>query len=383
MQKIRITDFYEEFRPYNEKETLEALKRISKDRTFQKIIYYFFPELNEQSYSDFIHSIKSIYDLQKRIMYPVSEKIISDSTTGFSFSGLENIKKDKHYVFISNHRDIVLDATFFEYILLANNFDSTEVTFGNNLMEDPLILDIGKSNKMFKVYRKGSPKELLKKTFQLSEYIRYTVLNKRQSIWVAQRGGRTKNGDDKTYPGVIKMLNASGTKSFEENIKELNIVPLSVSYEFEPNDHMKVCELLQTVNGKYQKKPNEDILSIIDGVQSQKGKVHIAIGKPVEDDLTELQTIARVNDKISEFAKLLDKEIYRNYRLYPNNYIAFDLLNKTKKYASYYSEHDIKIFTEYKKEQLAKIQFPHTEAEELFLKIYANPVVNIMENHIS
>ena len=290
---------------------------------------------------------------------------------------MKNIEKDKHYVFISNHRDIVLDATLFEYILADNGFRTTEITFGNNLMEDPLVFDIGKTNKMFKVYRKGTPKELLKKTLQLSEYIRYTVFNKKESVWIAQRGGRTKNGDDKTHSGILKMLNASGTGSFEENIRELMIVPLSVSYEFEPNDHLKVKELLHNGNTKYVKSEGEDIKSIIDGTCSNKGNVHIAIGKPINSKLTVLETVSRTNNKVKKLGEIIDSEIYRNYYLFPNNYIAYDLLNHSVKFQDFYSEGKKEIFLKYKEEQLNKINNHSKDAEILFLNIYANPVINI------
>jgi len=377
MQRIKITDFFDEFRPYNEKEALEAVKRISVNERFKKIIQYFFPDLNNSNYSELMNSVQSISDFQMKIMHRITDKVIENTMDGLSVSGLENIEKDKHYVFISNHRDIVLDATFFEYTLIDNGFQTTEITFGNNLMEDPLVFDIGKTNKMFKVYRKGTPKELLKKTLQLSEYIRYTVFNKRQSIWIAQRGGRTKNGDDKTHSGILKMLNASGTKSFEENILELNIVPISISYEFEPNDQLKVNEILHTVNGKYKKTKGEDINSIIDGTCSKKGKVHIAIGKPINSKLKILETVSRTNNKVKKLGEIIDSQIYKNYFLFPNNYIAYDLLKNSDKFKTYYSKNQKDIFLSYKKEQLTKINNLSKEAETLFLLIYANPVINV------
>ena len=377
MQTIKITDFYDEFRPYNETEALEAVKRISGNKRFKQLIHYFFPNLDDKGYIQLMNSVKSINDFQMKIMHQITDRVIEKTITKLNVSGLENIAKDKHYVFISNHRDIVLDATLFEYLLADNDFRTTEITFGNNLMEDPLVFDIGKTNKMFKVYRKGTPKELLKKTLQLSEYIRYTVFNKRESVWIAQRGGRTKNGDDKTHSGILKMLNASGTKSFEANMKELNIVPISVSYEFEPNDHLKVNELLNTVNGKYTKKEGEDINSIIDGTCSNKGNVHIAIGKPINSQLNILKTISRTNEKVKKLGEIIDSEIYRNYNLFPNNFIAYDLLNDSDKFQTYYSKSQKNNFISYKKEQLTKISDFSKKAKSLYLDIYANPVINI------
>ncbi len=377
MQTIKITDFYDEFRPYNETEALEAIKRFSENSRFKKIFFRFFPEKDEKSYYELINSISSVYDFQVKIMHEVADRVVKKTITELNVEGLDLIEKDKNYVFLSNHRDIVWDAYLFQYILVDYGFDTNEITFGNNLMEDTLVLDVGKTNKMFKVYRKGSPKELLKKTLQLSEYIRYALFNKKQSIWIAQRGGRTKDGNDRTHSGVIKMLNASGTKSFEENIRELNITPLSVSYEFEPNDYLKVNELLNTVNGKYEKAPGEDIKSIVDATFSNKGRVNIAVCGNVNDHLYRLKDISRTNTKIAELAKIIDNMIFKNYRLYPNNFIAFDLLNNTNRYRDKYSKAEKNLFIEYKNGQLDKINNHSEKAETLFLKIYANPVINV------
>ena len=376
MQKIKITDFYDEFRPYNEKEAIEAIKRLSENERFYKVVNYFFPELTKPELKDLLFSLESIYDFQKKFMLKILNKIIKDTTDGFTYSGLENIKKSKNYVFISNHRDIILDATFFQTILMINNIETTEVTFGNNLMQDPLVFDIGKANKMFKVYRKGSPKELLKKTIQLSEYIRYTVFNKKKSVWIAQRGGRTKDGNDKSQSSILKMLNSSGSGSLEENIKELNIIPLTISYEFEPNDHFKVKELLYTVNGKYEKSENEDILSIIDGISKQKGRIHLHIGKIINPKLKNLNNTSARNKQIADIAEILDQSIYTGYKFWPNNYIAYDLLYKTDKYKSFYSEKDKEIFLIYKEKQLESIKENSEKAGNLFLQIYSNPVKN-------
>ena len=376
MLKIKITDFYDEFRPYNETEAKEAIIRISDNERFYKIVNYFFPELNKTEFKNLLFSLNSIYDFQKNFMLKILNKIIEDTTHGFTYSGLENIKKNKNYVFISNHRDIILDATFFQTIFMTNSIPTTEVTFGNNLMQDPLVYDVGKINKMFKVYRKGTPKELLKKTIQLSEYIRYTLFKKKQSVWIAQRGGRTKDGNDKTQTGILKMLNSSGNKCFEDNMNELNLIPVSISYEFEPNDQLKVKELLNTVNGKYEKSEEEDIQSIIDGVCSEKGRIHINIGNCLNTKLLELENITRTNQKVFKLAEILNNQIYKNYKLWPNNYIAYDIVNNTTKYQEYYNKDEKEKFLTYKNEQLDKIKDHSEKAESLFFNIYANPVIN-------
>ena len=379
MQKIKITDFYEEFRPYNEAETKEAILRVVKDKRFYKIIKFFYPQYSDDDYDKLIASLNSIKDFQINIMHNIINKIVDTSSTGLTYSGIENVKKDENYVFVSNHRDIFLDASLLQVILVDEGLPTTEITFGNNLMKDKLVYDIGKINKMFKVYRKGTPKELLKKTIQLSEYIRYTIFNKNQSVWIAQRGGRTKDGSDKTQTGIIKMLNSSGTDSIEENIKSLNIFPLSISYEFEPNDYLKVNELLHTEKEKYIKSENEDLNSIIEGITMNKGKIHLAFGKPISDNLKEIENISRTNDKIKKIAEIIDNQIYNNYKLWANNYIASDILNKNNKFSDFYSDKEKQIFITYMTKQLLKVDGDNKKAEELFLKIYANPVFNCIK----
>jgi hypothetical protein len=376
MIKIKITDFYDEFRPFNETEAKEAIYRVADNDRFYEIYKYFFPECKRSELSQRLLNFDSVYDFQKEIMQKILKQVIELTTDGFSFSGLENIDPSKNYVFISNHRDIVLDAGFFQSVLIDHGIETTEVTFGNNLMNDPLVYDIGKINKMFKVYRKGSPKELLRKTIQLSEYIHYTIFNKKRSVWIAQRGGRTKDGNDKTQSGIIKMLNSSGTDTLIENIKKLNIIPLTISYEFEPNDHLKVKELLNTTNGKYIKTESEDIKSIIDGVIEHKGRVNLVIGKSINDELDRINTIQGRNKQITKIAEIIDNRIYRNYKFLPNNYIAYDILNNTDRYKASYTEKERTVFTGYMEGQLEKVGQEPEKAKELFLTIYSNPLEN-------
>ncbi|MCD4794458.1 MAG: 1-acyl-sn-glycerol-3-phosphate acyltransferase [Bacteroidales bacterium] len=380
MQKIKITDFYDEFRPYNETEAKAAVLRITEDERFYSVIKYFFPDFSKPDYLNLMNSIRSIEDFQIKIMYYVINTIIENTSKGLTYSGIENIDREKNYVFISNHRDIFLDASIFQCILTNENFPTTEISFGNNLMKDKLVYEVGKINKMFKVYRKGSPRELLKKTIQLSEYIRYTIFNKKHSVWIAQRGGRTKDGNDKTQSSIIKMLNSSGSGSLAENIEEINIIPLAISYEFEPNDHFKVKELLNTFNGKYEKTKDEDINSIIDGISKQKGKIHLQIGKTINSKLRKLDTITARNQQIVKIAEFIDQSIYSNYKLWPNNYIAYDLLNKTDIYKSFYTKQEKEKFLDYKNKQLKSIRENSEKGDNLFLKIYSNPVKNSENN---
>jgi hypothetical protein len=373
---VKIPNFIDDFRPYNESEAAEAYKRIAESNLFFKIMKYFFPNETTENQKKRLLEIKSIKEFQLNIFYRTVTQIINSSISNLTLSGVENLDKNKNYVFISNHRDIILDATLFLYKLVEHDFDSSEITFGDNLMTDRLIIDIGKINKMFKVYRSGKPKELMTKTAQLSEYIRYTILQKKQSVWIAQRGGRTKDGNDMTQSSVIKMLNSSGTKSFEENLQEINIVPLSISYQFEPCDYLKVQELYNTVDGKYSKQKNEDINSIINGVTKNKGNVHIQIGKVISAEFIETQNENRLNAKAEILSKLIDKQVYNNYKLWNTNFIATDILRENKKYSNKYSIIEKEEFEKYIENQCKKINGNHETLKQLLLKIYANPVIN-------
>ncbi len=375
MTNLKIADFYDEFRPYNEKEARDAFNRIFSSPHFFRILQYFYPDNAEKELQYLQKSIQTIEDFQKKCMYRLIDEIIKHSTNGFSYSGLEHLNKNESYIFIANHRDIVLDAALLQYLLVKEGFPTTEITFGNNLMNDPLMYDIGKVNRMFKVYRKGTPKELLKKTLQLSEYIRYTVQQKNNSVWIAQRGGRTKDGKDRTQSGIIKMLNASGTDDMKTNLQTLHIIPLSISYEFEPNDHLKVKELMERKKGDYQKAPGEDISSIKDGITSPKGKVHLSFSPSITDRLESIDTINRLNEKINKVTQIIDSQIFSGYKIYPNNYIAQDLLSNSKLYLQKYSAEEKLFFENYMHSQLSKVSLQnHEDAKKLFLQIYAEPV---------
>jgi len=372
----KMPEHFNDIRPYNSVEAKEALKRLQKSDVFFSVLKYLFPEENRAIHEKIMTEVNSIRDFQVKIMAKVVSRISTSTMTNFSFSGLENLKKGESYLFISNHRDIFLDSALLQLLLVENGFDTTEITFGNNLMKDPLIVEVGKINKMFKVYRHGKPKELLEKTSQLSEYIRYAINVKNESVWIAQRGGRTKDGNDTTQASVIKMFNSSGKKTFEENIRELKVVPLSISYEYEPCDEYKVKELFDSIDGTYKKAEKEDFNCIIEGVKKNKGNVHISIGKVIDEELDVLKNVKRINEKASYLSSLIDKHVYKTYKLWPGNYIALDILNSNYNYKKYYTEEQKTYFETYINNQLEKIPGYTNGHKELLLKIYAQPVIN-------
>jgi len=369
---------FEDIRPYNDDEINPALRRITAEPVFQNVLDYLFPDRPNEKIISEIHTITSAIEFQKVFMHPAIRSIVKQTSNGLTCSGFDNIDPDNAYLFIANHRDILLDSAILQILLVEHNFETSEITFGSNLMTSEFVIDTGKVNRMFKVVRDGTKREMLVNSKRLSAYMRYTITEKNTSLWIAQRKGRTKDGNDKTEPGLLKMLNMSGAGNFIENFTELNIVPITISYEYEPCDVMKVKELYSSIKAPYKKSPGEDLNSIITGITQQKGRIHFSVGKPINDKLYEIEERAN-SDKINELARTIDKQIYKNYKLWQTNYIAYDLLYNDNKYANLYSFEEKEAFKKYISTQLNNIKGDIKELEQIFLKIYANPVVNKLQ----
>jgi 1-acyl-sn-glycerol-3-phosphate acyltransferase len=368
---------FDDIRPFYDEEINEAMKRIANSKFFPTIASYVYPSRNIEDVRRQLCNYHRIEDFQLEVMRNVNEQVIEHTMTEFTYGGISLISRDKRYLFISNHRDIMLDACLLQYVLYRNGHHTSEITFGSNLMKNPIVVDIGKSNKMFRVERDAANmKEFYRNSLHLSRYINYVITEKGQSVWIAQRNGRTKDGNDMTDQGVVKMLGMNKPEDKIRALEELNIVPISISYEWEPCDILKALELYESRGTKYIKKPGEDLNSIITGIIQAKGRVHIQICKPItRDDLlqfTEL-TNSAYNRKIAE---LIDKRIYEGYLLMPNNYIAHDILYGNLNYKELYTEEQRKAFIE-RLNTLDDYQVDDISAlRDIFLGIYANPVRN-------
>jgi hypothetical protein len=368
---------FEDIRPYNDDEINPALHRIVGVPEFSKVLEYIFPERKKMDIIEELKGIHSAIDFQKQFMHPLVNSIVRQTSKGLTYSGFDLLVPGTPYLFVSNHRDIVLDSAILQVLLFDNGHVSSEITFGSNLMSNPFIIDFGKINRMFTVYRGGNRMEMFRNSQILSAYLRHTITKKRTSAWIAQRNGRTKDGNDKTETGLLKMFNISGGDSFYESFSELNIVPLSISYEYEPCCALKVKETsVVSKRLSYQKGPNEDFMSILTGITSQKGRIHLSVCHPVNTFLKQAEDTTVFNDRINTLAAGIDGEIYRNYRLWPNNYIAFDRLNKSKSYSNYYTEADVVEFDWYVNRELSSLNLNTPENVEILLGIYANPVGN-------
>jgi 1-acyl-sn-glycerol-3-phosphate acyltransferase len=379
----KISDFAKEFnfellRPYYDNESDEVMKRIAQYDSYHKAMAYLWPEMSKEEVVEKALNTKSPYEFQTGYMSEAIWKIVNSTSAGLTWSGLEHLDSNKAYLYIANHRDILLDSAILQIILDKEEFETSEITFGSNLMDQGFITDFGRMNRMFTVKREGNVKELYDISRQLSAYIRHVILDKNTSVWIAQRNGRTKDGNDMTQTGLLKMLNLSGDADFKKSFSELNIVPLTISFEYEPCDHLKVQELyLSSLHTKYVKAPGEDLNSILTGIKQPKGKIHVAFGKPITaNDLVEIDKSINENEKIKLLASHIDKCIYQSYKLNPINYVAYDVLNKTNVFESNYTSVEKQSFLNYIDTKIKDMTGETDVLKNLFLTLYANPVIN-------
>jgi 1-acyl-sn-glycerol-3-phosphate acyltransferase len=365
---------FDDIRPYYEEEIPGAMQRIADSEYFPFLASYVYPGENIDKVRTMIRSFKSVAEFQFEVMRCVNEQVIKRSMTDFTYHGVELLEPEKNYLFVSNHRDIMLDSCLLQYILYKNGRDTTEITFGANLMSIPLVIDIGKSNKMFRVERGGNIRDFYYSSLHLSEYIRFVICEKNSSVWIAQRNGRTKDGNDLTDQGIIKMFCMSKPQDKIEALDELHIVPVAISYEWESCDILKALELYESRHTKYIKKPGEDINSILTGLFQPKGHVHIEICEPLKRNDLLAFTECTASDYHKKVASLIDSRILSNYRLSPNNYIAHDLRYGQQVCSNHYTEEQKQKFIAHLN-TLDKYEIDEPDVlKDIFLGIYANPV---------
>jgi 1-acyl-sn-glycerol-3-phosphate acyltransferase len=296
---------------------------------------------------------------------------------------MEQFHPNESYLFISNHRDIILDSAFLNAIMHKHGFQKTEIAIGDNLLAYPWIEKLVRANRSFLVKRNLGLREQLLASKELSSYIRFAVKEKNQSVWIAQREGRTKDGDDQTQPALLKMLNMSNSKSITEGFKEINIVPMAISYEIEPCAISKVEELLNRKhNPNFKKSQEDDMRSMANGVLLPKGRINFAFGNPVNLKIEELTNNRPKNEAIQEVANYINRRIHYNYKLWPNNYIAADLLNQSQKHEINYTNEEKELFVDRMEKELSTLSYSFDESAQQYLKMYANPVFNF-EKHFA
>ncbi|MCX6224544.1 MAG: acyltransferase [Bacteroidia bacterium] len=366
---------FDDIHPYHDSEIPEAMQRIVNNPFFGTVVKFFYPDVPIEAIKAKFLTFTSVYGFQANFMDFAIRSIVKKTSSGLSYNGFEHLLPSKNYIFISNHRDILLDSAILQILLFANKLDTSEISFGDNLMSSEFIIDIGKSNKMFRLTRGGTPKQIFANSMNTSKYIRYAINEKMQSVWIAQRNGRTKDGNDQTQQAVLKMFGMSGGDSFSQKFSELNIAPIAVSYEYDPCDFMKTSEIYISRRQAYVKAPGEDVKSIITGIKQFKGRIHLAVTPPVSDE--ELLRIEDTpeSERIQGLATLIDNRIFQNYKLWNTHYIAYDMLFGAT-FESIYSASEKAAFADYMNKMLSKIEGDKVELESIFLGIYANPVVN-------
>lgn len=376
---------YDNIRPYTDEEMVVAMDRVAAHPLLSNIVNFLFPGMEREKFEQLLRSVRTVDEFQVKIMAPVLDRLIESTVDQLTYSGVENVLRPEKSLLLGNHRDIALDPGIMQMIFYRNQVPRTEIAVGDNLISSLFIEDIMRSNRMIKVVRQGSRREIYESSTLLSSYIRENVANARASIWLAQRSGRTKDGLDCTSQGVLKMLDMSGSGDFAKDFHELAILPVSVSYEFEPCDFLKARELYITRRREYVKAPGEDLNSILTGILQNKGRVHFHFGEPLTRQEIDICATFDKNDRFRELAALLDRKINSNYKLWPNNYIAYDLLHTGSTYSEHYTEEERRRFLDYLNQGLDRliaqespetgIEFNRDELMELLLALYANPVL--------
>jgi 1-acyl-sn-glycerol-3-phosphate acyltransferase len=380
-----IPDFdFEDIRPYTDKEVKSKIALMLKDPVFDEVLAHVFkfrPVVEMVKLQ--LRMIRNTKQLQGTFVYDLLRTVINKSSSGLSCSGIENLDKKKPYLFISNHRDIVLDAALLNFLIFEKGMNTTLVAIGNNLMLYNWIEHAVKLNRAFIIKRNLPPRELMEASMKVSHFIRKSIVDDRLSVWIAQREGRTKDGNDKTQVSVLKMLNMSNTKGITEGYRELNIVPVSISYEIEPCGLAKIKELIKKEHYGQKKTSKDDLKSMSMGMFNPKGRIRFSFGKPIEVDFDDAisKSKEQQNKIAQEIAERIDHQIYSNYKLWPNNYIAYDMLMQEHRFKSKYTHSEAKKFEIMVEQAMVNIDYPITDIQERFLRLYANPVINKLKTN--
>lgn len=374
---------FSDIAPVDDSQFKEKMKVLVTEPGFEDAVRYILPDVD---FPDLVNHLLQIPDkeyLQTKIMYPILEKLARTTTSGITASGLDHIKKEESCTFISNHRDIVLDASFLNLCLIRAGYRTSQIAIGDNLLIYDWITDLVKINKSFIVKRNLRAMQALEAARKLSAYIHYAISTEHESVWIAQREGRAKDSNDLTQESLIKMLALSGEGTLARRLMEINLVPVSISYEYDPNDYLKALEFLyKRENPAYKKSPGDDLKAMETGLLSHKGRVHFEIGYSINPAL---EPMAEMTDKLKVVKNVcnnIDRQIHLGYHIFPVNFIAYDLLEVTDRHRDRYTTEEFLAFRDYVESQLDKVNIPdYTPDRRGFmyrkmLEMYANPLRN-------
>ena len=384
MDTETVSPNFDDIRPLNNSEVKDAIEKLVANEDFERALRYIKPNLNWEEFSVAMRACKTKEEFKSTLAYDAVMTVAKNTTFSLTISGRSRLPKDKAAcTFISNHRDIVLDASFLNVMLYDVGYGMTQVAIGDNLLIRPWIETLVRLNNSFIVKRGVSVRQMLEGSKTRSAYIHHAIKNVNESVWIAQREGRAKDSDDRTQGSVLKMLSIGGDKdNLLLNLMDLNIVPVAISYEFDPCDFLKAKEFqMKRDDPDFVKCQRDDLLSMETGILNNKGRVHFTITSPINDSLAKLDKDMEKNELVSAIASVIDREIYKNYRFYPCNYVAYDLLNGTRRFQEHYGPKDKKQFEEYLQGQLDKIVLPNKDEAFLrkkILEMYSNPLKNYL-----
>ena len=366
-------------RPYEDHEVHAVVERLKNEKTFLELVSFLYPAYSIDLFLEKLTSIRTVREFQSEIVYPYMMKVLEHTTEGITLEGTEKLDPKQGYLFISNHRDIILDSGILNLMFVEKGLETTEIAIGDNLLIFPWITDLVKLNRSFVVRRNLPGRQMIESSMLLSQYIRHTITQKGRGIWIAQREGRSKDGDDRTQASLLKMLNMSGSGDFAADFRELKIVPLSVSYELDPCDHLKAYQFqLKRDKPDYQKSKGEDLHHMGAGLRGRKGRVHFTIGTPIDAEIDAIAAIEGRNEQLQALAETIDRQIHANYKLWPGNFVACDLLEPDKnEFADQYTAAEKEKFVNYLNEHISRVKNPdHDFMFRVMLEMYANPVRN-------
>ncbi|MEO8517061.1 MAG: 1-acyl-sn-glycerol-3-phosphate acyltransferase [Flavobacterium sp.] len=367
---------FDAIRPFYDSEINDAILKVIDHPMMKALMNFCFPGVDDEIWKQQLRKTYSVRDFQCNFIYHGVKQVLEKSSDGLTTSGFEKLEENTAYLFISNHRDIVLDTTLLNASLFEHNLKMTSSAIGDNLVKKSFLKVLAKLNRNFLVQRGLTPREMLTSSKLLAEYMAQLLLHENRSVWIAQREGRTKDGNDETNPGVLKMIAMGSDEcNLMDYFKKIKVVPVSISYEYDPTDALKMPQLLAEANNEiYIKEKNEDFKTLLSGIIGQKKRIHIHIGDVLDTEIDEIKAnFDTSNKQIQALAQVIDDSILSSYKLWPTNYIAYDIVNNSTAHSHLYTQNE-KLLFERRLEM--RIDHEHEIAKQSFLDMYANPVVN-------
>ena len=379
---MKIPEQFDPIRPFEPDELPDVFDRLLQNEQFSSVLAYLYPDVPKEALAAKMHACKDNLDFQKTFCYGFLVQLLARLSKGCNID-IASLDTDSRYTFISNHRDIVLDSALLDKLLIDAGFNTTcEIAIGDNLLKLPWVKDLVRVNKSFIVERALSMREMLMASKRLSEYMHFVIAEKNDNVWIAQREGRAKDSNDRTQEAILKMMVMGGEGSIIDRLKQLHLVPLAISYEYDPCDYLKAAELqARRDNPCWQKGPMDDVTSMQTGIMGYKGYIHYQCADCIDSYLDTIPADTPKTELFRLIADHIDRQIFAGYRLYPNNYVALDLLHGDSAHADHYTAEDKAQFEAYLKGQLDKIEMEGKDdayLREQMLKMYANPAINQM-----